>query len=353
MSKLPIWPSAMCCYDNKIWFFHGILNAFFEYSFEEDNLTYLGSIPNSIMVGKYPYYCSVIPNGDNIYMVPFYGDSVTKYDCKNNTIEKITGTIINDYSIEKYSAGFIIEDFLYCVPYNPNLDLIRINLQNDEKDIFPIFRQAVNEHNAKYIDKVVIKDNKIIGIVGGTSKLFSYDIKNNKVNIIQIPVLKNKNVDSCSLVSDDLFVHLEDEDEILKINIDNNNLKIIDKYKITNRHSLLVSGTGNYIFLDSTNNASHEIIKNGKSKYIEENNKKNISFLDSQTFVGTASSMENYSFYFDRYNNEILELNSKKIKKPYIKTNDEETIKMKIVSDKNVVLIESNGFSLGDFIKYL
>ncbi len=346
---ISIWPSAMLKDDQDIWLMHGDINTLFKYSTDSKSLKYIGSIPDSKIIGDYPYCARIIKNEKYIYMIPFWGEKIGKYDILKGHLSYIPIPLLCNKCGPKYSYGYILSNHLFCVPYLAGSELIDINLNNYEVDIISKYRDTVEDNQAKWTQNIVkYVDNKIIGVLGETNKLFTYDFEHKEMEVFCLS--DNRIINSCAYVLGELYIQMLGDDNLYKITLSEHTVLINEVIKIGIGEYTLLGDTGSYIIADSLVNGMIAYIKDNHIHRCERTKERIDNLFGPQRFYGVASTYNDRTVYFFRHSGELLDLKSGEISKICINRMDEEKISSLIDMEKSIEIKENIVFDCESFV---
>ena len=349
VEDIKIWPSKMKVINNSIWFVHGKINALFKYCFDDDELYYVGSVPGVSPMGEYPIFSDIVLAGDNLYLIPLWGEKIGIYNVNSNEFSTI-GLPNWTNRQPKYSMAFDYEGFIYCFPYYSSFGGIKISM-NDSKvsDINNImkFEKSVFDTGHR------VSDSLIMTVFYGEKKFLLFDLESERMEVVELPWMNGEGLNSGFSMNGDIYLHQRNDNRIFKVSKDGKS--VIDEIKVKKANSSIISGGNRSIIIDSFDRDGVEIYDTFTG--VIKDFCCDLS-IDKGEFtydysVGAMVSDNENEYYYNRSSNTLYRVSTGEMRKPSITEEDLKRLQTFIGTTKSDLYYETALFGLEEFVNCL
>lgn len=312
IKDVPIWPVDFFIENDEAWFVHGKLNALFRYSLIDDQLFYEGSV-SGVEAVKADLFSNLVKKGDKIYLVPLFADRIGVYDIKSHQESSIAFPYDNK---EKpgYAAGIVsIDNKIYCIPFKGGNGIACIDTDKGICYVEDDFNGEIPEYFKANTCGLVLGDGIIIFTITGKNEFLKIDVISKKISVYNVPYDTVPIAHSVAMANGLLYFLGYNSDKVYVM--DSNSMEFIFSFNIHKKNALIQGYRERYLLIDSFDGDGAEIYDTVTGVFRDFNysrdKKKNSESYDYNVGIIRENDRGKF-YYYNRINNEIIEIESGK-----------------------------------------
>lgn len=332
-------PSAFCIEDNTAWVVHASLNIFFSYDLTNGYTKTYRLSPYGELY-KESQFCGIHSYNNKVYFVPCYSQQILCFDCETEKIMVLEEN--NTYG--RFSCSYIINNYLYCVPFRED-DFIKIDMNNNEIKYIP-WRGSQCCHG-EYINSAFEYNGKIIGMTSSENCVLVLEEDNVKYVITKT---EHEVFSTGCIFHNEIFLYSGSTKQVF--GFENLLNSPIETFPMIDGGGAIKAIGNNYLLMENVDlNGSIWIKADRKQKFVSEDSE-SIKGVDYSYNHGLVTRYGDRDFYYNRRKNIIIEYqNGEEVNKYciYFSKKIIEEVFFNILNEQKIIS-ETEVFGVREFI---
>ncbi len=309
-SNIPIWPVDFFVENDNLWLVHGKLNALFRFSLSGNQLYYEGSV-QGIEAIKPDIYSNIIKRGNSIFLIPLNGDKIGIYDVIEHSMSSIE--LFEEMKGRMgYATGVItIDNKIYCIPLKGDNPIICVDTEKKEFFIENDFEGDIPDYFTTNTNGIVLAEGNIVFTISGRKEFLQIDFLKKKISIHGIPYEEVPIAQSVASANGMLYFLGYNSNRIYSF--DKTSMDFVSSFGIHKENALIQSYGNRYLFIDSFEGDGAEIYDTATGEFCKfdySRDKKKCPESYDYNVGLIRESEDGRVFYYNRINNEIIEMTS-------------------------------------------
>ena len=283
---------AGAIYENQLYYSDNLCNALMRFDLTTELANYIGEFPNVGSAETYIHKRAYV-YGDNIYFIPDKGKNIPIYHIKTNEIEfvEVYRSSDTDYV---FCDGLFYGNFLWIFPGNIEQPMIRFDLSSKKTEIlnnfYGIFHEKIEKQQQGFCKICRVKDDVYMALLS-TSKIIKYNMRNMSIKVIDSKIAQ---LDSVYSIDEEIIICTIDGKAYLwNTNIDEKTLCTLHRTrKVKGAYAAAVS-KNREIYLIPNN--GKEILKKRKNEPVFDNSEL-LVFDEDMVFNEDMKSVNEVNF---------------------------------------------------------
>ena len=347
MSDIYVPAKSIFEYENNVWIYQEQFNYLIHYDLKQNVLVSDVCLTDAVGTGT---YCKAVAVCDTVCIIPELSGYILFYDIISKKMEKIEVPDYVEYGSQAmFCDAIIIKNYLYCMPvYYKGILIVDVSAKKIV-GLVDISDMLKRETVSKYFGSAIACNDKIIGLLPDSNKVYLLDTNDLKCEVLKIGNEQDR-LTHLANVGEHVFAYSYSSDVIYDYNIIER--KVGNSINVKKDYKYKLFSFGQNILLDSINGGYTAVIdKNGNIIYELMTEYKDPYRVD---YYCDGSPDLNGRYYYNSLDNFLYKYNGRSMDKvALLKVDEKCNFKVNDVLMDNFVLYENRAITLDSFVRTL